>query len=85
MHPDPAARAQALQRWDQAPFARFNHPREDHLMPLMVVAGAAEGEPVTPVYGELFAGYMTASSFRFSEDTSPSRFDQLATHGAAFN
>ena len=48
-------------------------------MPLMVVAGAAQGEPVTPVYGELFSGYMTASSFRFSEDRQASAFDQLAT------
>jgi aromatic ring-opening dioxygenase catalytic subunit (LigB family) len=85
MNPDPRARAEALLHWDQAPFARLNHPREDHLMPLMVVAGAAEGEPVTPVYGELFAGSMAASSFRFSEDTSPSRFDQLASREHAPN
>ena len=77
MNPDPAARADALRRWEQAPFARLNHPREDHLMPLMVAAGAAGSDPVTPVYGELFAGYMTASSFRFSHDTQPSRFDRL--------
>jgi aromatic ring-opening dioxygenase catalytic subunit (LigB family) len=27
--------------WAQAPSARQAHPREDHLIPLMVVAGAA--------------------------------------------
>ena len=85
MNPDPVARANALEGWEDAPFARLNHPREDHLVPLMVVAGAAEGEPVTPVYGELFAGYMAASSFRFSEDTSPSGFDRLAARGQALN
>lgn len=78
MDPDPAARGEALKHWEQAPFARFNHPREEHLMPLMVVAGASEGDPVTPVYGELFGGYVVASSFRFSQDLRPSRFDRLS-------
>jgi len=31
--------------WLEAPFARQNHPREDHLVPLFVIAGAA-GEDV---------------------------------------
>lgn len=38
---DPQQRNQALIDWEQAPFARVVHPREDHLIPLMVVAGAA--------------------------------------------
>lgn len=38
---DPQQRNQALVNWEQAPFARVVHPREDHLIPLMVVAGAA--------------------------------------------
>ncbi len=38
---DPQQRNQALVNWEQAPFARLVHPREDHLIPLMVVAGAA--------------------------------------------
>jgi len=38
-------RNQALVDWEQAPFARLVHPREDHLIPLMVVAGAA-GEDI---------------------------------------
>ena len=40
-NPDPQLRNQALLNWEQAPFARLVHPREDHLIPLMVVAGAA--------------------------------------------
>lgn len=40
-NPDPQQRNQALIDWEQAPFARLVHPREDHLIPLMVVAGAA--------------------------------------------
>jgi aromatic ring-opening dioxygenase catalytic subunit (LigB family) len=42
---DPQQRNQALVDWEQAPFARLVHPREDHLIPLMVVVGAA-GEDI---------------------------------------
>jgi len=28
-------------QWESAPGARLAHPREDHLLPLMVVAGSA--------------------------------------------
>lgn len=38
---EPAARNQMLESWESAPAARLAHPREDHLLPLMVVAGAA--------------------------------------------
>ncbi len=40
-NPDIRQRNQALMDWEQAPFALLVHPREDHLIPLMVVAGAA--------------------------------------------
>lgn len=42
---DPAGRDEALAQWDKAPHAREAHPREEHLLPLMVAAGAAAGEP----------------------------------------
>jgi aromatic ring-opening dioxygenase catalytic subunit (LigB family) len=38
---EPGERDRRLAQWSQAPAARRAHPREDHLMPLMVVAGAA--------------------------------------------
>jgi aromatic ring-opening dioxygenase catalytic subunit (LigB family) len=38
---DAPARAERLVQWSSAPDARFVHPREEHLLPLMVVAGAA--------------------------------------------
>jgi len=82
-HSDPAARKEALEHWEQAPAARRNHPREDHLIPLMVVAGAAGEDPATPIYGELFMGSMTASSFRFSAETSRSPFDLLSAPTAS--
>jgi aromatic ring-opening dioxygenase catalytic subunit (LigB family) len=39
---DPARRDAELSRWAAAPAARAAHPREEHLLPLMVAAGAAE-------------------------------------------
>jgi aromatic ring-opening dioxygenase catalytic subunit (LigB family) len=61
-----ATRSQKLIEWSSAPSARQAHPREDHLIPLMVAVGAAEGEQGALVYHEdgLFGG-ITASSFRF--------------------
>ncbi|MDE2337013.1 MAG: dioxygenase [Alphaproteobacteria bacterium] len=38
-----APRAQRLLVWSDAPAAREAHPRAEHLLPLMVAAGAAEG------------------------------------------
>lgn len=64
--PTPEGRAERLQAWAQAPAARLAHPREEHLLPLMVAAGAAEGEAANCSYHETeFLGGVTASSFRF--------------------
>jgi aromatic ring-opening dioxygenase catalytic subunit (LigB family) len=38
---DPRDRDAALTAWTSAPSARGAHPREEHLLPLMVIAGAA--------------------------------------------
>lgn len=58
------ARGEALAHWAEAPFARFAHPREEHLLPLMVAAGAAEGAG-TRDYGEVVLGG-AVSAFRFT-------------------
>ncbi len=42
---DAGARDAALIRWQEARGARDAQPHEDHLLPLMVAAGAASGEP----------------------------------------
>ena len=39
--PDVTERTRMLVDWEHAPKARLAHPQEDHLIPLMVVAGAA--------------------------------------------
>lgn len=39
--PDEVQRLDKLRQWQYAPSARAAHPQEDHLMPLMVAAGAA--------------------------------------------
>lgn len=43
---------ETLLSWQNAPHARFCHPREEHLLPLMVCAGAGLGLPVTRPYHE---------------------------------
>lgn len=37
------ARAEELAHWETAPAARLSHPEAEHLLPLMVAAGASEG------------------------------------------
>jgi aromatic ring-opening dioxygenase catalytic subunit (LigB family) len=61
---DPDKRDERLAAWSAAPEARFAHPREEHLLPLMVAAGAAEGEPATRVFSDNLMGAAT-SGFRF--------------------
>jgi aromatic ring-opening dioxygenase catalytic subunit (LigB family) len=63
---EPRRRTSALIDWENAPYARICHPREDHFAPLFVALGAAEHEMAARVYHEqgLFGG-VTASSYRF--------------------
>ena len=50
---DPAHRDEALAHWSEGPYAREAHPREEHLAPLFVVAGAAEGEAGKVVFRDV--------------------------------
>lgn len=54
--PDPAARAAGLVAWDRAPAARACHPREEHLIPLMVAAGAARDDRGSLVFHDTIGG-----------------------------
>ncbi len=58
---EPSARDAALARWEEAPAARACHPREEHLLPLMVVAGAAGEDRGTVPYGDVLMGVRTSA------------------------
>ncbi len=59
--PDPKVRSQNLLEWEKAPGARHAHPREDHLIPLMAVAGAAGTDPGKTVFVDHVFGVDMAS------------------------
>lgn len=61
---EPASRDDALAHWTRAPFARESHPREEHLLPLMVAAGAAGKDRGSRVFQDDVMG-VTVSAIRF--------------------
>jgi aromatic ring-opening dioxygenase catalytic subunit (LigB family) len=66
--PDATQRAEALAAWETAPAARLAHPREEHLLPLMVAVGAAGDDAAVRIYHEDdFFGGITVSSWLFGE------------------
>ncbi len=61
---NPELRSERLMNWSQAPSARKAHPREDHLIPLMVVAGAAGSDLGVKAYtDQMFS--VEVSGFQF--------------------
>jgi len=56
-----AEREEALIAWASAPFARFCHPREEHLIPLMVCAGAGLDDAGSVPYARPFFGVATSA------------------------
>jgi len=54
----------SLEQWAKAPHARDCHPREEHLLPLMVVAGAGLSDVGRRVYHDEIGG-KKASGFAF--------------------
>ena len=63
-HPDPVVRADRVARWSELPFARFSHPREEHLIPLMVALGAGGDDPASCDFTGHVMGW-TVSGYRF--------------------
>jgi aromatic ring-opening dioxygenase catalytic subunit (LigB family) len=62
----PSVRDAALAAWTSAPSARLAHPREEHLLPLMVVAGAAGNDRGKVTYdGTLLE--LRLSGYRFGD------------------
>lgn len=60
----PAERDGLLKLWENAPYARFSHPREEHLIPLMVTAGAAGADLGQRVFTDEPMG-VRISAYRF--------------------
>jgi aromatic ring-opening dioxygenase catalytic subunit (LigB family) len=50
-----------LIRWAEAPTARTAHPREEHLVPLMVMAGAAGRDAGRIAFHDTFAGFYVSA------------------------
>ncbi|MFV8750234.1 DODA-type extradiol aromatic ring-opening family dioxygenase [Nannocystaceae bacterium ST9] len=63
---DASGRDAALTDWERAPAGRRCHPREEHLLPLMVAAGAAAGESGRRVFQDRVMG-VQVSAFEFGD------------------
>lgn len=61
---DPAEREARLAAWHDLPHARTAHPREEHLIPLMVAAGAGGDDAGTHIFRDHVIGW-TVSAYRF--------------------
>jgi aromatic ring-opening dioxygenase catalytic subunit (LigB family) len=59
-----AERDTQLTGWREAPFAAYAHPREEHLIPLMVAAGATGGAPGSRIFADEPMG-AAISAYRF--------------------
>ncbi|HWK36297.1 class III extradiol ring-cleavage dioxygenase [Sphingomonas sp.] len=63
-HPDPARRAVRVAAWRDLPNAAFSHPREEHLLPLMVALGAGGAGRAVRDYAGQVMGW-AVSGYRF--------------------
>ena len=55
-----------LSQWADAPAARLAHPREEHLMPLLVAAGAAGSDRATLAFNGTMVGHRL-SAYHFGQ------------------
>ena len=62
------ARNERLAQWTSAPGARAAHPREEHLIPLMVASGAAGDDPAVVAFNDTFTG-LRLSAYHFGTIT----------------
>jgi aromatic ring-opening dioxygenase catalytic subunit (LigB family) len=61
-----AERDPLLTEWRKAPFAAYAHPREEHLIPLMVAAGAGGDAPGRRIFSDEPMG-AAISAYRFDD------------------
>jgi aromatic ring-opening dioxygenase catalytic subunit (LigB family) len=74
----PHERRGRLLDWAEAPAARAAHPREDHLIPLMVAVGAAGDDVGARIYHQRdFMGAITVSSYRFGVPVVPTSREMI--------
>jgi aromatic ring-opening dioxygenase catalytic subunit (LigB family) len=62
--PSAQTRNQKLEHWLTAPHARLAHPREEHLLPLMVASGAAGEDLGRRIFTDRVMG-VTVSAYQF--------------------
>lgn len=62
-------RDERLTQWMMAPAARLAHPREEHLIPLMVAAGAAGSDPAVLAFNGTMVGHRL-SGYHFGVERS---------------
>jgi len=62
--PDPVRRAERVVGWRALPHAQFAHPREEHLLPLMVALGAGGDEKAVRDHESNVLGW-AVSGYRF--------------------
>ena len=60
-------RKKSLANWSEAPSARECHPREEHLLPLMVIAGASAESSARKVFSDTVMG-AKISAFLFESE-----------------
>jgi len=60
------AKQQAITKWHTLPAARQCHPREEHLVPLFVIIGAAHDDETCTQLNDHWAGWMSLACFAFS-------------------
>ena len=81
---EPATRERMLTGWEAAPAARLCHPprAEEHLIPLMVAAGAAGPDPGAKVFSDRVM-QTTLSAFRFGSPPTVRRAEAISVHSAS--
>jgi aromatic ring-opening dioxygenase catalytic subunit (LigB family) len=78
----PEERAVRLSGWREAPGGRASHPREEHLLPLMVVAGAGGEDPGQRIFSQEIMG-ATISAFGFGGGFGASPGETFVVSGGA--
>ena len=64
-HTSKGAKEDLLNYRSVAPFAKENHPTEEHLLPFFVALGAAKGEPGRRVHSSYTYGVMAMDAYLF--------------------